>query len=187
MVGNKMQDVERVRPLRSVDTDWTDCTQPSPKFIEVMIAEGDDWEGYRKLATRMIEFHIAEAEAAIVLDPYSFDPSSRFLLNHDSDCAERNSSDLPLWCGILGIEVDVFTDWMAGRLDDLADTIKKSPNVAAISSLTVKQDEDVRPTFIHLELFMGLPVHRAPDRDRVRTRRRVDPTGTHQLSMLAAA
>lgn len=166
MVGNKMQDVERVRPLRSEDLDWAGCTQ---------------------LAHRMIEVMISDAEAEIILDPYSFGPASRFLLNHDSDCAQRDPSSLPIWCGILGIEVDIFTDWMAGRLDDLADTIKKSPNVAAISSLTVKQDEYVRPTFIHLELFMGLPVHRAPDRDRVRTRRPVDPTGPHQLSMLAAA
>lgn len=165
MVGSKMQDDERVKPLRSEDVDWAGCTQ---------------------LAHRMIEVMIADAEAEIILDPYSFGPASRFLLNHDSDCAERNPSSLPIWCGILGIDVAVFTDWMAGRLDDLADTIKKSPNVAAIATLTVNQDEDVRPTFIHLELFMGLPVHRAPDRDRVRTRRRVDQTGPHQLSMLAA-
>jgi len=145
-------------------------------------AGSTEWFGIVRLASDMIRTAISDAEDEVRSDPHSFGPASRFLMNHDTDCAENIPSSIPLWCDILGIETHLFTDWIAERLDALAATVTPADNVAIIQK-SVKKPAKPQP-FIHFDLFPVLLVHNAPERERVRRRR--DGTGSTQLALIAA-
>jgi hypothetical protein len=172
-------------------------------------------DSLRLLAADIINDAIKKAKQELVHDPYSFGRNQRFLLNYHTECIEQNPSFLPVWLACLGLDVTFFVEWAETFLDSFAQEIIASGKIVPIkkrsrvgrgksaqqaNSATEYDDDDLDEeieqiieetdakvlTKINLELWVKLPVHHAPPRDKIRVRQSKDPSAD-QFELLVAA
>lgn len=131
----------------------------------------------KRLAIKVINSALMEAELEIMKNPYENGPACKFLMNEPVlDGQYEKDSSLCAWLNILEMDLNNFKDIICKKLDDLS-------RDSFLENKHLSYDKAEKEKFLIAELFPELKHHSLPDKDVMRKRRTAQKNVTEQLNI----